>query len=61
MRAIKAGAQGYLLKSALHRDCSIRPERSTLEKKRSPLKPATKLPSMLQTMPRHRRKSECCS
>ena len=61
MRAIKAGVQGYLLKSALHRELLDTTRAVHTEKKRSPPKPATKLPSMLRTMPRHLRKSECCS
>ena len=51
LRALKAGAQGYLLKNMIHKDSQKQSARSTLERRRFLLKPRSKSPSMRRMMP----------
>jgi DNA-binding NarL/FixJ family response regulator len=56
MRAIKAGAQGYLLKSALYRELLDIIRAVHAGKKALTAEAVTSLPSIRQMMPSHRRK-----
>lgn len=51
LRALKAGAQGYLLKNTFHKELIETSERFMPGKRRFLPKPRTKLPSMRRMMP----------